>query len=398
MVASAAQRVKKRIPPEILRTVEASLTEMNQAPFNPAETIRTLLRRGWRNGWAGCVLGFVTLQLCQLWSAADGPIRAAPTLATLSVPKARVVAVEQPGAIVTFSPQLPVIRGMFDRGLTALAGKSDPAEAWRTLVTTQDVVGIKVYSAPGSASGTRPAVVEAMVQSLLAAGQPASRIIVWDRQLGPLRLAGYSRLGEQYGIRIEGALEWGYDTNQYYESAFMGQPVWGDHEFGAKGPGVGRKSYVSRLVTQEITKIINVTPMLNHNLAGVSGNLFSLAIGSVDNTVRFLNEGSQLALAVPEIYALPVLGDRVALNVVDALLAQYYGEERSLLHYSAVLNQLRFSTDPVALDVLSIQELERQRALADAPAVKSDLQLYQNASLVEIGVSEARNVVVEWIK
>ena len=36
-----------------------------------------------------------------------------------------------------------------------------------------------------------------------------------------------------------------------------------------------------------MTKIINVTPLLNHNLAGVSGILYGLAIGSVDNTLRF---------------------------------------------------------------------------------------------------------------
>src|SRR2546430_10094570 len=40
------------------------------------------------------------------------------------------------------------------------------------------------------------------------------------------------------------------------------------------------------------------------------------------------------------------------------------------LHFSATLNQLRFSRDPVALDVLSLAELDRQRQAADAPPVK----------------------------
>jgi len=60
--------------------------------------------------------------------------------------------------------------------------------------------------------------------------------------------------------------------------------------------------------------------------------------------------GHSARFAVPEIYALPVLSDRVALNIVDALICQYQGEERSLLHYTAALNQLRFSRDPVALE------------------------------------------------
>jgi hypothetical protein len=55
---------------------------------------------------------------------------------------------------------------------------------------------------------------------------------------------------------------------------------------GRKGEGVGRRSFVSKLLTQDITKLINVTPMLNHNSAGVTGHLYSLAFGSVDNVYR----------------------------------------------------------------------------------------------------------------
>jgi len=340
-----------------------------------------------------------------IWALLNGvvagegdPIGSAAGLQPLASPKTRVVVVEQAGAVISFSPRLEVIRQMVDRGLTNFTLKPTVQEAWRSLVAPQDVVGLKVFSAPGAASGTRPAVVEAVVQSLLAAGQAPTNVIVWDRQLGHLRLAGYVALAERHGIRVEASAETGYDTNHFYDSAFMGQPVWGDHEFGLRGSGVGRKSYVSKLVTQQMTKIINVTPLLNHNLAGVSGNLLSLSLGSVDNTVRFVNDASQLALAVPEIYALPVLGDRVVLNIVDALLVQYHGEARSLLHYTAVLNQLRFSADPVALDVLSLQELERQRELVNALATKPNRQLYQNAALVEIGTNDPNTIQVEWVK
>ena len=92
------------------------------------------------------------------------------------------------------------------------------------------------------------------------------------------------------------------------------------------------------------------------------------------------------------------LGDRVVLNIVDALICQYEGEERSLLHYSTVLNQLRFSRDPVALDVLSLQELDHQRQDAKAPPVKLNPELYNNASLLELGVSNLKKIQVENIR
>lgn len=284
---------------------------------------------------------------------------------------------------------------MVDRAITNLTGKATVPASWLSLVSTQDVVGIKVFSAPGPNSGTRPAVVSAVVQDLLSAGLRATNIIVWDKRATDLRLAGFYELADRFGIQVAGCIEAGYDEKTNYETALIGTLSWSDLEFGKKGPGIGRKSYVSKLVSREMTKIINITPMLNHNQVGVSGNLYSLAIGSVDNTARFEADADTLAQAVPEIYALPILGDRVVLNIVDALICQYEGEHLGLLHYSSILNQLRFSRDPVALDVLSIQELNHQRELAKAPSVKTNLALYQNASLLEIGVSDPRRIQVE---
>jgi hypothetical protein len=335
---------------------------------------------------------------------ADPPV-AAPrdaTAATNGPPVlARVVIVEDTAATLAFSPQMPEVRRMMEHGLLALTGKSNIVAAWRTLVSTNDTVGIKVYSTPGEIIGTRPAVTAALVESLLSAGLPPKHIIVWDREIASLRLAGFFDLADRYGIRVAGALEAGYATNFYYDSPFLGQLVYGDLEFGEKGPGVGRKSYVSKLVSQEMTKIINLTPLLNHNLTGVCGNLYSLALGSVDNSLRFAGDASQLSVAIPDIYALEMLGDRlgdrVVLNITDALIAQYAGEDRSHLHYATSLNQLRFSTDPVALDVLSVQELARQRELNHVPPVKTDMSLYQNASSVWIGVSDPTKIHVEYV-
>src|SRR5262249_43616077 len=251
-------------------------------------------------------------------------------------------------------------------------------EAWRSLVSTQDVVGIKVFSAPGPNSGTRPAVAAAVVEGLLAAGLPPKNIVIWDKQTGDLGRAGFFELWKRYDIRIASSADAGYDEQAYYDNPLLGNLVWGDHEFGRKSEGIGRRSYVSKLVSHELTKIINISPLLNHNLAGVSGNLFSLAQGGVDNFVRFESDPGRLAIAVPEIYALTNLSDHVVLNITDALVCQYEGGERARIHYSTMLNQLRFSRDPVALDVLSIQELDHQRGAAKAPVLKPNQELYSN--------------------
>ena len=180
----------------------------------------------------------------------------------------------------------------------------------------------------------------------------------------------------------------------------LGPLVYGDLEFQKKGDSVGRKSFVSKLLTKEVTKIVNVSPLLNHNSIGVCGNLYSLALGSVDNTIRFEGDAAKLAQAVPEIYALPALGDRVVLNIVDALICQYEGEHMGRLHNSVELNQLRFSTDPVALDILSVQEIndQRRRAFTLLAARTNRLDLYHNAALLELGAADPRKIDLENVK
>jgi hypothetical protein len=314
------------------------------------------------------------------------------SLRQVATPQAQVFLVKDSEATDAFQPRLDHIQAMVDCAIISLTQKATVPEAWRSLVSTQDIVGIKVFSEPGPNSGTRPAVVTAVVKGLLAAGLPSQQIIIWDKHRSDLRLSGYFDLSRELGVRVAGSAETGYDETNFYVTPLLGNLAWGDYEFGKKGEGIGRKSFVSLLVSRQMTKIINITPLMNNNETGVCGNLMNLALGSVDNTTRFEFDPVRLSTAVPEIYALPALSDHVILNIVDALVCQYEGEERSLLHYSSVLNQLWFSRDPVALDVLSLEELDRQRRLASAPAVKTSRDLYANASLLELGTSDPKKI------
>ncbi|NJN06419.1 MAG: DUF362 domain-containing protein, partial [Rhodobacteraceae bacterium] len=145
---------------------------------------------------------------------------------------ARVVIVEDSLATVDYIAQPAIVRRMVEEGVLQLTGTEEPAAGWRQLVTTNDRVGIKVYSGPGRFSGTRPAVVEAVVRSLLDAGLPASNVVIWDRSMVDLRLAGYTDLAAQLGVRVAASADTGYDTNHYYDTPLLGRLVFGDHEFG----------------------------------------------------------------------------------------------------------------------------------------------------------------------
>jgi hypothetical protein len=312
--------------------------------------------------------------------------------------------VEDPKATEAFAAQPKVVQEMVQRGIIRLTGKTNEVLAWQSLVSNKEVVGLKVYSEPGPNSGTRPAVVEAVVQGLLASGLPGSNIIIWDKRLIDLRLAGFAALAQRYNTRVAGSLDSGYDEKAFYDNPIIGSLILGDLEFDRSGAKTGRKSYVSKLVTQSMTKIISISPLLNHNVAGVCGHLYSVAMGSIDNSTRF--DGFQaMASAVPEIYALAgadhgpgPLGDRVVLCITDALIGQYQGQQMSLLHYATELNQIWLSKDPVASDVLAVQELDRERLAREIPTLGGNAQLYENAAELELGIDDLTRIRIERVE
>jgi len=100
-----------------------------------------------------------------------------------------------------------------------------------------------------------------------------------------------------------------------------------------------------------------------------------------------MNPGS-LRVALPELYAKETIGDRVVLCITDALICQYEGEDTSLLHYSTTANQLMLGADPVALDVLAVRLLQRERQTAGSPEYKPDMGAYRNAQLLQLGTDD----------
>ena len=309
---------------------------------------------------------------------------------------ARVVIVSDPNAIDNYQADYPVVDTMIRRGILRFTGKKTMAAAWSSLVSTQDVVGIKILSAAGGISGTRPAVVAAVVNGLVDAGVPRSHIVIWDKRSDQLRAAGYFKLASLLNVRTEGAMDAGYEPTNFYlpDSAVVGQLVYGDLEFGQKGDGIGRKSFVTKILCHQVTKIISIAPLLSQPAAGVSGHLYSLAFGSVDNTRRFEDSPEHIAEAIPEINALPSVGDRTVLCITDALIAQYEGGASVELHYSTELDQLWFSGDPVALDTLAIREINHERSVNGDVGFDPNLEIYTNAVLLQLGINDPSKIKI----
>jgi hypothetical protein len=158
---------------------------------------------------------------------------------------------------------------------------------------------------------------------------------------------------------------------------------------------VGRRSHVSKLLTRQVTRIIPVTPLLTHHSGGIYGHLMSLAFGSVDNMYRFEADPSRTEESVPELCALDDLMPKVAFGVTDALVGQVRGDDKARLHDTIALNELRFGSDLVALDVVSMSDVAAARKaypIEGERPLRTDL--FFNAEVLELGIAHTNLIEV----
>ena len=129
-------------------------------------------------------------------------------------------------------------------------------------------------------------------------------------------------------------------------------------------------SHLSKIVANEVTKIINL-PVLSDNVRnGLAGCLYNVTIPNIDNWRRFGVPPDFGATSIPEIYADPHIGQKVVLNLMDGLLAQYAGGPESQPGYAFPFATLYASKDPVAIDAIALRHLEEWRAKRKVPPIK----------------------------
>lgn len=290
--------------------------------------------------------------------------------ATNSVPKAPVVQIRDPAAVSGLEVDAVRVRAMVRRGLTALTGAADEASAWRLLVSSNDVVGIKISTQTAPLHATRRPVVEAIIAGLQQAGVAATNIWVFDRERPKMQAAGYA-LGAGAGGVHEVAIvdDTGWDADQFYESKLVGKLIWGDLLFGREELDLSTRSHLPRLLTRTLTTLINVPALKDHDACGLAGCLYNVSLGMVDNIRRFETLGQRGDPTIANIASRPEIRQKLVLNILDMLIAGYAGGPTFKTHYSWPAATLLLSRDPVAIDALALEAIETKRREAGIPAI-----------------------------
>ena len=310
-----------------------------------------------------------------------------------------------PAAINHYHTDPAIVRRMVDRLVLAVTHQPDIAKAWSSLVAPNDKVGIKISAAGGELFTTHRDVVNAIVSGLVAAGHPRANIIVWDRELGGIKEAGYRPNAEGYRLLSISPHD-GYDPKAFFSAPLLGNLVWGDSEFqGSKiivpllseTENTSDISHFSKILTSEVTKIINVPVMSNSESNGLAGCLYNMTIPNIDNWRRFSDSTHIGSATIAEIYANPIIAKKVVLHLMDGLVAQYAAGPRSEPNYALHYATLLASKDPVAIDSIALRQIEEWRVKEKLPPLKEIASYLPIAVQYGLGKADPRQIELRMV-
>ncbi|MCI0457662.1 MAG: DUF362 domain-containing protein, partial [Gemmataceae bacterium] len=299
-----------------------------------------------------------------------------------------------------------VLRGTFRSvhgGNRGAGGAEHAVEAWRRFFQPGDVVGIKVnpvgYQRQRGVVGaiSSPAVLLEVVAGLKSAGVKARDIIVFERYASEFREAGYeavmreraldgvrwyasSTTGGNVQVDIEGydgrrerdAHVVGYDPDVFVHMGFATP----EHD-----PKDDRRfrSHLSVIITRLVNKFVTIPVLKDHRSAGVTLALKNLSHGLNNNVARSHLSGMQYGgmasprrasgpnqcnTFIPTAVSQPAIRQKATLHILDGLIGVYEGGPGSWNRTWATWQHkgLFFATDPVALDHVGWDILDRKRA------------------------------------
>lgn len=253
------------------------------------------------------------------------------------------------------------VRQMLSTALKALTGDARDDDAWARFVSPKDVVGIKVNCSGAPNIRSAPELVGAIAERLVAVGVEPKQIWVYERFQSQLDTVPYAKFLPE-GVHIHGAENergsiLGYDPRVYVETSFFGEE--------------DTRSCLTRVVSDHLTKIINVPNLKEHQASGVTGCLKNISYGHFSNVARSHNAAKTYTRTfIGALAAVEPVRSRTVLNVMDGLVGVWHaGPFSEIPKFRFFPKDLLIGTDPVAMDHKLIDIIEAKRKAEHAISI-----------------------------
>jgi uncharacterized protein (DUF362 family) len=315
--------------------------------------------------------------------------RSSSSLAGLAAqPPAGFIPLSAPGRVVKVTkagclednkifPKPDDAKEMLRRALEELTGKSELADAVKSFVHPQDKVCVKVNGIALQNMSTNKELVLPFVQAMVAAGVAPSNITVLEQYPGFMQGTRITAKSVPAGV----AVAWHANNDATMD--------WRDI------PGTQRHTKFVRVLT-ESTALINFALIKDHSICGYTGALKNMTHGCSVNPQDFHDHHASPQIAI--LSAQDVLKSRLRLCIIDGFkLMAHGGPLYKHPEYVVPHESVYASTDPVALDAIGWELVEKARAGFGLKSLTDEGRppaYIQGAADLGVGIADRSKIVL----
>lgn len=251
------------------------------------------------------------------------------------------------------TPDISLVKQMVGTGITSLTGTNDPKDAWSSLFSKDERIGIKINGLGSHLLAGNYQVCWAIVDALKGIGVNENNIIIWDQYQHFLLSSGFKLNTSFKGVRVYatdmgGGLD-ALDSGSSYRECDIG--------YGAVR--------ISRILTEEVDSLINLCLLKDHETAGVSISLKNISHGVISHPDNFHDNSCDPFIAA--INSIPEIRNKIKLHICNGILGLFDGGPMPHKRHVWGNNGIMFSKDPVSLDTIGMNIIEEKRKERDRP-------------------------------
>ena len=295
---------------------------------------------------------------------------------------------------------------IYEREVEKLITQFEATTGRRLVPGAKKKVGLKIYADSGPGVATPKALVKAVIAALERRGFESQNIFLVGLNQLRLRMTGYLPSLVKGETEFKGhpvyVLESGryYDPVWFYDSPLPQRfdPIFAETQVrdvpNSSTKDEDRKSFLATPLFLDTDFWINLPAYTDHPILGVNGALVNATLWNASNTARFFRSPASAPAAVAEMSAIPELRATWVFTIVSLERYQFIGGPYFNSLYTVSEPLVWLSTDPVMLDALMLERMNKWRQKTGFQPVSEDIQTLQFAEQLGVGSTRTNDVKI----
>jgi len=265
-------------------------------------------------------------------------------------------------------------------------------------------VGLKIYTDSGPGMATPVPLVKAVIEALRKRGFQNKNIFLVGLNQLRLRMTGYLPSLVTGSTPFVGNPVYVLESNRYYDPVWFYDsplperfdPIFAAHQTeGVPNNSTkddDRKSFLATPLFLDADFWINLPVYTDHPVLGVNGALVNATLWNASNTARFFRSPATAPAAVAEMSAIPELRQTWVFTIASLEHFQFIGGPFFNSLYSRSEPLVWLSADPVILDSLMRDRIDRWRLKEGFEGISEEIRTLEFAETLGVGSTRIKTV------